>query len=111
PQMPDGRFRRRQAPGLGASRAPRTGGYRRGAARLGAPFELDAVRLRAVPGRPDRRLALARTVAEGAAMSLVNDMLRDLEARRAAPAERERLSGLYAANETAAARRAGFRSE
>ncbi len=41
-------------------------------------------------------------------MSLVNDMLRDLEARRAAPAERERLSGLYAANETAAARRAGF---
>jgi len=41
-------------------------------------------------------------------MSLVNDMLRDLEARRAAPAERERLFGLYAANETAAARRAGF---
>ena len=41
-------------------------------------------------------------------MSLVNDMLRDLEARRAAPTERERLGGLYAADETAAARRERF---
>lgn len=40
-------------------------------------------------------------------MSLVNDMLRDLEARRAAPAERARLGGLYAADETAATRREG----
>ncbi|WP_417778300.1 tetratricopeptide repeat protein [Stutzerimonas xanthomarina] len=38
-------------------------------------------------------------------MSLVNDMLRDLEARRAAPAEREQLGSLYAVDEAAAARR------
>ncbi|WAC45813.1 tetratricopeptide repeat protein [Pseudomonas sp. SL4(2022)] len=38
-------------------------------------------------------------------MSLVNDMLRDLEARRAAPNERLRLDGLYAVDERAAARR------
>ncbi|WP_341304360.1 hypothetical protein [Pseudomonas sp. TMP25] len=38
-------------------------------------------------------------------MSLVNDMLRDLEARRAAPAERVQLDGLYAVDEVAAARR------
>jgi len=38
-------------------------------------------------------------------MSLVNDMLRDLEARRAAPAERLQLDGLHAVDEAAAARR------
>lgn len=38
-------------------------------------------------------------------MSLVNDMLRDLENRRAAPAERLALDGLYAADEAGAARR------
>lgn len=38
-------------------------------------------------------------------MSLVNDMLRDLEARRATPAEREQLDGIHAVNETGAARR------
>ena len=38
-------------------------------------------------------------------MSLVNDMLRDLETRRAAPAEREQLGSLYAVDEAAAARR------
>ena len=38
-------------------------------------------------------------------MSLVNDMLRDLEARRAAPAEREQLGSLYAVDEAAAERR------
>jgi len=38
-------------------------------------------------------------------MSLVNDMLRDLEARRAAPKEREQLDGLQAVDEAAAARR------
>lgn len=38
-------------------------------------------------------------------MSLVNDMLRDLEERRAAPAERLQLDGLQAVDETAAARR------
>ena len=38
-------------------------------------------------------------------MSLVNDMLRDLEARRAAPTERERLDGMHAVDESAARRR------
>ncbi|PFG52120.1 MSHA biogenesis protein MshN [Marinobacter sp. LV10R520-4] len=38
-------------------------------------------------------------------MSLVNDMLRDLEARRAAPTERLQLDGLHAVDETAVARR------
>lgn len=38
-------------------------------------------------------------------MSLVNDMLRDLEERRAAPAERLQLDGLQAVDEAAAARR------
>nr|WP_298141626.1 tetratricopeptide repeat protein [uncultured Pseudomonas sp.] len=38
-------------------------------------------------------------------MSLVNDMLRDLEQRRAAPTERLHLDGLYAVDEAAAARR------
>lgn len=38
-------------------------------------------------------------------MSLVNDMLRDLEARRAAPTERVQLDGLYAVDEAVAARR------
>ncbi len=38
-------------------------------------------------------------------MSLVNDMLRDLEKRRAAPGERLQLDGLYAVDEAAAARR------
>tara|TARA_R100000541_G_scaffold301_14_gene1441 strand:- start:7798 stop:9201 length:1404 start_codon:yes stop_codon:yes gene_type:complete len=38
-------------------------------------------------------------------VSLVNDMLRDLETRRAAPAEREQLGSLYAVDEAAAARR------
>lgn len=38
-------------------------------------------------------------------MSLVNDMLRDLESRRAAPHERLQLDGLYAVDERAAARR------
>jgi len=38
-------------------------------------------------------------------VSLVNDMLRDLEPRRAAPAEREQLGSLYAVDEAAAARR------
>ena len=38
-------------------------------------------------------------------MSLVNDMLRDLEARRAGPGERPQLDGLYAVDETAAFRR------
>lgn len=38
-------------------------------------------------------------------MSLVNDMLRDLESRRAAPNERLQLDGLYAVDERAAARR------
>lgn len=42
-------------------------------------------------------------------MSLVNDMLRDLEARRAPPAERAPLEGLLPADEGAAARRAGRR--
>lgn len=38
-------------------------------------------------------------------MSLVNDMLRDLEERRAAPNERQALGGLHAVDEAAAARR------
>lgn len=38
-------------------------------------------------------------------MSLVNDMLRDLEKRRAAPGERQQLDGLYAVDEAASARR------
>ena len=38
-------------------------------------------------------------------MSLVNDMLRDLEARRAGAAERPQLDGLYAVDEAGAARR------
>jgi MSHA biogenesis protein MshN len=38
-------------------------------------------------------------------MSLVNDMLRDLESRRAAPNERLQLDGLYAVDERGAARR------
>jgi MSHA biogenesis protein MshN len=38
-------------------------------------------------------------------MSLVNDMLRDLEARRAAPTERLQLDGLHAVDEAAVARR------
>jgi len=38
-------------------------------------------------------------------MSLVNDMLRDLEQRHAAPTERLQLDGLYAVDEAAAARR------
>lgn len=38
-------------------------------------------------------------------MSLVNDMLRDLEQRRAAPGERLALEGLHAVDEAAAARR------
>ncbi|MCQ4348622.1 tetratricopeptide repeat protein [Pseudomonas stutzeri] len=42
-------------------------------------------------------------------MSLVNDMLRDLETRRAPPAERAPLDGLLPADEGAAARRAGRR--
>jgi MSHA biogenesis protein MshN len=41
-------------------------------------------------------------------MSLVNDMLRDLEARRAAPAERLELGGIHAVDETGAARRERF---
>ena len=41
-------------------------------------------------------------------MSLVNDMLRDLETRRATPVERERLAGMYAVDEAAAARRERF---
>ncbi|MGE4405829.1 tetratricopeptide repeat protein [Pseudomonas sp.] len=41
-------------------------------------------------------------------MSLVNDMLRDLEARRATLVERERLAGMYAVDEAAAARRERF---
>lgn len=40
-------------------------------------------------------------------MSLVNDMLRDLEARRAAPDERERLAGLQPVDEAGATRRQG----
>lgn len=40
-------------------------------------------------------------------MSLVNDMLRDLEARRAPPAERLALDGLLPADEAASGRRAG----
>lgn len=42
-------------------------------------------------------------------MSLVNDMLRDLETRRAAPAEREQLGSLYAVDEAGAARRERYR--
>lgn len=42
-------------------------------------------------------------------MSLVNDMLRDLEARRASPAERAPLDGLLPADEGASARRANRR--
>ncbi len=42
-------------------------------------------------------------------MSLVNDMLRDLEARRAPPTERAPLEGLLPADETAVGRRAGLR--
>ena len=42
-------------------------------------------------------------------MSLVNDMLRDLEARHAPPLERAPLEGLLPADEGAAARRAGRR--
>lgn len=42
-------------------------------------------------------------------MSLVNDMLRDLEARHAPPSERAPLEGLLPADEAAAARRAGRR--
>jgi len=38
-------------------------------------------------------------------MSLVNDMLRDLDARRAAPSERVPLEGLYAVDEEGARRR------
>lgn len=38
-------------------------------------------------------------------MSLVNDMLRDLESRRAAPAERQHLGGIHAVDEGGAARR------
>ena len=38
-------------------------------------------------------------------MSLVNDMLRDLEERRAAPGERLQLDGMHAVDEAAAARR------
>lgn len=38
-------------------------------------------------------------------MSLVNDMLRDLDARRAAPAERQQLGALHAVDERGAARR------
>lgn len=38
-------------------------------------------------------------------MSLVNDMLRDLESRRAAPAERQQLGGIHAVDEGGAARR------
>lgn len=41
-------------------------------------------------------------------MSLVNDMLRDLEGRRAGPAERLKLDGLLAADEAGAARRKRF---
>jgi MSHA biogenesis protein MshN len=41
-------------------------------------------------------------------MSLINDMLRDLKARRAASAERVQLDGLYSADEIAAARRDRF---
>jgi MSHA biogenesis protein MshN len=40
-------------------------------------------------------------------MSLVNDMLRDLERRRAAPSERPRLDGLVAVDEAGNARRFG----
>lgn len=42
-------------------------------------------------------------------MSLVNDMLRDLDARRAAPAERLPLEGLYAVDEEGARRRDRWR--
>lgn len=42
-------------------------------------------------------------------MSLVNDMLRDLESRQAPPAERAALGGLQAVDEGAAARRAARR--
>ncbi len=38
-------------------------------------------------------------------MSLVNDMLRDLDARRATPTERKNLEGIHAVDETGAARR------
>lgn len=38
-------------------------------------------------------------------MSLVNDMLRDLESRRAAPAERQQLGSIHAVDEGGAARR------
>jgi len=38
-------------------------------------------------------------------VSLVNDMLRDLDARRAAPAEREQLDGIHAVDEAGSARR------
>ncbi|NKQ12851.1 hypothetical protein [Pseudomonas sp. SST3] len=38
-------------------------------------------------------------------MSLVNDMLRDLEARRAAPAERQQLGSIHAVDEAGAGRR------
>ena len=41
-------------------------------------------------------------------MSLVNDMLRNLERRRAAPTERLRLDGLWAVDEAGAARRKRF---
>lgn len=41
-------------------------------------------------------------------MSLVNDMLRDLEERRAAPGERLHLDGLHAVDEAGAARRERF---
>lgn len=41
-------------------------------------------------------------------MSLVNDMLRDLEERRAAPGERLQLDGLHAVDEAGAARRERF---
>jgi MSHA biogenesis protein MshN len=41
-------------------------------------------------------------------VSLVNDMLRDLETRRAAPTERVQLDGLYSVDEVAAARRDRF---
>ena len=49
------------------------------------------------------RLALAGPVAGVAAMSLVNDMLRDLEERRAAPGERLALEGLHAVDEAGSA--------
>lgn len=41
-------------------------------------------------------------------MSLVNDMLRDLEARRAPAAERQQLGSIHAVDETGAARRGRF---